>query len=106
MAVELLIRNPETNALKLVPVATSEVFRNYWMKGCSELKLRYVPRFEDGLDDFARSELSAAIQELRDLRLWFQGTQSPQDARGLVGRVDTVIAAFERVLNDPKLSIG
>ena len=106
MAVELLITNPETSALKLVPVATSEVFHNYWIKGCGELNLQYVPRFEGGLDDFLRSELPAVIQELRYLRLWFQGTQSPRDARGLVGRVDTVIASFERVVNDPKLSIG
>jgi hypothetical protein len=106
MAVELLIRNQATGVLKLVPVATSEVFHNYWIPGCRALELQYVPRFEDGLGDFARSELSAVIQELRDLGLWFQDTQSPEDARGLVGRVDTVIAAFERVVNEPKLSIG
>ena|SRR5947209_20629656 len=106
MAVELLIKNRDTGASELVPVATTEVFHQFWVKGCAQLDLRLVPRFEDGITDFSPDEIRVVIDELRQLRSWFQQTQVPQNAKALGVRVDNTIRAFERVLADSRLSIG
>ena len=87
-----------------MPVATSEVFRNYWKVGCNELQLRAVPLIEDGL--FERSDIPSLIMELGLLRQWFQKTQDSKTSNALLIRVDSVIKAFERVSNDPQLTIG
>ena len=106
MAVELLIRRHDTGTSELVPVATSDVFHKYWGKGSEKLNLHHVLLFEDAVEDFARAEIPVIIEELRSLSRWFEETQSPEDARTLVGRVNNVILAFQRVLNDSNLSIG
>jgi len=106
VAIELLITNRDTGTLELAPVATSDVFRRYWRKGCAELKLHLIPRFEDGIQDFTRSEVPMVIKELQLLGKWFEKTQSPKEASALIGRVNSTTRAFERVLKDPQLSIG
>jgi len=103
MAVELLIKNRASGASELVPVATSQVFRDYWIKGCNELGLRVVPLLEDGL--FGESDLSTLISELRLLREWFEGIPARDAAKALVARIGIVISALERVQNDSGLSV-
>lgn len=103
MAVELLITNQETGARELVPVATSEVFRQYWMAGCEELNLRRVPLIADGL--FERNDIPNLIRELASLAQWFRKTQTPHNAEALSARVSGVIGALERVIKDSKLTI-
>jgi hypothetical protein len=104
MAVELLLKNRETGATDLVSVATTEVFRNYWKPGCQELQLRLVPLFEDGVGD--QSDIPGLIRELGLLRQRFHDTQDAKTAGHLSARVDNVVKACERVLNDPNLTIG
>jgi hypothetical protein len=106
MAVELTISRKGSGDRELVPVATSEVYRKYWREGCAALRLQLITRFQDGVADFAREDLSAVIEELRALGRWFDKTQSPAEARALTGRVNSVIRAFERVRSDPTLTIG
>jgi hypothetical protein len=104
MAVELLIKNEKTGASELIPIATSQVFREYWRVGSAALNLRLVLLLEDGL--FKKEDIPDLIGELRRLRNWFETSQPNSISNALTARADTAIAAFERVLESPDFTLG
>ena len=104
MAVEILIKRKQSDTAELIPVATAKVFRDFWLVGSRELKLRTVPLMEDGL--FGRVDLPELLAELKLLRQWFKDTQTPDDYKGLELRIKRVMNACERVLRDPELDIS
>jgi hypothetical protein len=104
MAVELLISNRDTGKRELIPVATAEAFRKYWIAGCAELQLRLVPLVEDGL--FKKTDIPKLVEELGSLRSWFETTYPDDTSNALVARVDGLVGALVRVSTDSKLEIG
>ena len=104
MSVELLIQNKTTGASELVPVATSQVFRDFWKTGSVALNLRHVLLLEDCL--FERKDIPDLIQELEQLKSWFEESQSGASRDALVVRANNVIGASKRVLNNPDLTVG
>jgi hypothetical protein len=104
MAVELLITNQETGERQLVPVATTEVFRNYWKPGCEELGLSLVTLLEDG--PLKNSDIQGLISELVLLKQWFVRTQGTDNATALVRRVDNLVHVLERVMGNSALTIA
>jgi hypothetical protein len=77
MSVALLITmQDDPEARRLVPVATQQIFRDHWMRGCRDLGLRWVPQFETGIP-LSKDDIPEVLEDLRVLRLWAKGANVP-----------------------------
>ncbi len=95
MTVSMGIRHLDTGQFEEVPVATSEVFRTWWLPACEKLGLALVSHLHDGaLNTVAKdSEIPRIVAELEALRAW---AASEPDRSFMVERIDGILRAFRR----------
>ena len=94
MTVSMGIRHLDTGQFEDVPVATSEVFRSWWLPACKRLGLDLVSHFHDGmLNTVANDEIPRIVAELEALRAW---ASAEPDRSFMVARIDGILQAFRR----------
>jgi hypothetical protein len=93
MAVVMGIKNKRTGEYRTVPVATSQVFRDYWIPASKALDLRLVSRLHDGsLTSVDTGQIPVIVDELKRLRAAVAGRQ---DYVRIIGRIDQILKTFE-----------
>lgn len=94
MTVSMGIRHLDTGRYDVVPVATSDVFRAWWLPACDHLGLEFVSHFHDGaLTEVAREEVPRIAAELETLRAW---ASSDPERDFMVSRIDGILSAFRK----------
>lgn len=99
MSISLIVVDAANEELSLlnVPVATEEVFQRVWMEGAVQVEARWLPLFCTGVDLMA-AEFAAVCRELLAFQAWLErATLEPHERSAIVGRVESLIAALERV---------
>ncbi|RKG75300.1 hypothetical protein D7V88_33705 [Corallococcus terminator] len=87
----------------MVPLATEEVFRRYWVPGCDALGLRWVPLFKTGIP-VQKEDLGSVLGELRALRQWMSGL--PDEGKAAVcSRLDAALLSLETAVTLPDTDI-
>jgi hypothetical protein len=92
MSVALSIQPRGTSAAapRIVPVATQDVFKSYWVPASETLGLKWVPLFETGIP-LAKEEVPDVLQELRALDDWIR-RNAPETAALIGARLQRLIA--------------
>lgn len=82
MSIGIIIDEPknEEEQLFLIPVATEEVFSNYWLKASNELQLSWVPIFETGIV-VEREDMSVILRELGLVKEWIDKNVRDTDTK-------------------------
>src|SRR5262245_12514429 len=94
MTVEMGIRHRATGTYEVVPIATTNGFREIWLPACEHLGLKLVPLFSGGGLTVVPPELiPGIIAELEKLRGW--AAEQPA-SQGLVERCAGILAALNR----------
>ena len=106
MSISILVKElPEGDAkAELIPLATEEAFRRYWVPGCDALGLRWVPLFQTGVP-LQREDLAQVLTELRALREWMGSSPSDEGTAAVCSRLDAAFLALERVAAVPEADI-
>lgn len=105
MAVTLYIRpvGAPPEAGRLVPIATQDVFRRYWLPASQALSLVWVPLFETGLP-LPSEDCPDVLAELRRLKAWIEAHQ-PEAAEIILARVEHLISELELRCADPRVRL-
>jgi hypothetical protein len=109
MSVALSIRARGTSnaAPRIVPVATQEVFKRYWLPGSEALGLQWVPLFETGIP-LGKDDVPVVLRELRALEARIQGN-APETVAVIAERLERLIAELSGLgesLEQVELFIG
>ena len=98
MSVALSIQPRGTSgaAPRIVPVATQEVFKRYWLPGSESLGLKWVPLFETGIP-LAKEEVPDVLRELRALDDWTR-LHAPETAAVIGARLERLIAELSALV--------
>lgn len=92
MTVSMRVRRLDTGRYEVVPVATSDVFRAWWLPACDHLGLELVSHFHDGaLTEVAREDVPRIAAELETLRAW---ASAEPERDFMVSRIDGILSAF------------
>lgn len=94
MTVSMGIRHLDTGRYEVVPVATSDIFRVWWLPACGHLGLELVAHFHDGaLTEVAHEDGPRIAAELDTLRAW---ASSEPERDFMVSRIDGILSALRR----------
>ncbi len=77
-------------ASRTIPIATQEIFRQYWKQGGEILGLRWVPMFETGIPLHA-DDIPHVVVELEKLAAWGRRSDIPSS---VVARMDLLVEAL------------
>ncbi|CAM3840969.1 hypothetical protein G4177_19925 [Corallococcus sp. ZKHCc1 1396] len=105
MSISILVKRlPEPDAhAELVPLATEDAFRRYWVPGCDALGLRWIPLFSTGVP-LQKEDLGAVLTELRALRQWM--SSPPDEGKAAVcSRLDAALVSLENAATLPQADI-
>ena len=83
-------------APRIVPVATQDVFKRYWLPGSEALGLQWVPLFETGIP-LAQDDVPDVLRELRALDDWTR-VHAPDAAAVIGARLERLIAELSGVV--------
>jgi hypothetical protein len=97
------VRIPLEGAEQEFPLASSEIFKRFWLPGAVALNLQWVKQFD--ACQLRPDNLIPITSELRQLREWFYQTQPPDTARALAERIDRVLPALESLKDAKNFSI-
>lgn len=108
MSVALLVtpRRGNSEASRLVPVATQDMFTTIWKPAAERLGLRWIPLFEGGTT-VERDDLPDVLRELGVLRNWCVSSDSAREL--ILGRIERLIAELQQILStndDVEVFIG
>ncbi len=100
MSIALIVQGqPHLEDTRCVPIATEEVFRQFWLPASEELGLAWVPLFEGGLP-ITTADLPCVIADLELLRNHWRWSDS--GARGhserLLERLDPLLEELKSLL--------
>jgi hypothetical protein len=73
----------------LFPIATEECFLRHWEPAAARLSLRFVPLFGTGLT-VAKEDVPMILDELRQLRTYFEQQHATASDLTLAERVDAL----------------
>ncbi|RKH02103.1 hypothetical protein [Corallococcus carmarthensis] len=100
----LMKQRPESaTSEELIPLASEEVFRRYWVPGCVALGLRWVPLFRTGVP-LQKEDLGPVLTELRALRQWME-EQPDEGTVAVRSRLDEALMILERAAALPETDI-
>jgi hypothetical protein len=94
MTVSMGVRHLDTGRYEVVPVATSDVFRVWWLPACEHLGLELVSHLHDGMfTEVAREDVPRITAELETLRAY---AASGPERDFMVSRIDGILSAFRK----------
>lgn len=102
MSVSLMVAEPKDAkwATYIVPVATEEVFARIWLWGADEVKARWIPLFQSGVEIESR-DFGDVIEELLAFRAWVLRAPLPsRDAASVEQRVEALTRALRRIADE------
>lgn len=85
-------------AARVVPVATQDVFKRYWLPACERLGLTCVPLFETGIP-VGEDDVQELLRELRVLDGWIRGN-APETVAVMGARLEGLIAELGGLLEN------
>jgi hypothetical protein len=112
MAIQLVIvdnsigdaQERETRA-RVIPLATAEYFRAYWLRGADALRLKYVPLLYGGIR-LEQEDLPFVLDELVLLRRWLCDHFANHEDGGSIERVDNLALHLREALGKGNLDIS
>lgn len=90
VALSIQPRGGSAVAARVVPVATQDVFKRYWVPASEGLGLKWVPLFETGIP-VGKDDVPDVLVELRALERWIQGN-APETVAVIGARLGGLIA--------------
>jgi len=107
VALSIQPRGTAGAAPRIVPVATQDVFKRYWLPASEALGLQWVPLFETGIP-LAKEDVPDVLQELRALDGWIR--QSAPETAAVIGarleRLITELTGLAENLEQVEVFIG
>ena len=103
MILSIGVRIPIEEAEQEFPLASSEMFKRFWLPGAVALNLQWVKQFD--ACQLRPDNLIPITNELRQLREWLYETQPADTARALAERIDRVLPALESLKDEATFSI-
>lgn len=107
MSIGIIIDEPknEEEQLFFIPVATEEVFSNYWLKASNELQLSWVPIFETGIV-IEREDMSVILRELGLVKEWIDKNVRDTDTKiDLEKRLDYILETLPNAFADENIKL-
>lgn len=110
MSISLLVTY-DTDEQSLVPVASEQVFSDYWQPVCTQLHLQWLPLFQTGIP-VSKEDIPTILSELNQLRTYFSTQMtSPETVElgaHIISRIERLSAELRKVieLNIRELYIG
>lgn len=100
MSVSLLITSATDGQRgRMLPIASEQIFNQYWVPAATRLKLEFVPLFQTGLP-VNREDIPYILDELQQLRTFFETQQVASGTTlTLIERVDGLAHMLEGLLH-------
>jgi hypothetical protein len=90
MSIALLIEYQDSNKNELVPVATEESFKEYWLPAVSRLSLEWIPLFETGVP-LAYEDIGDVCRELEMIITWMERSREPDVPAAVIYRARNLL---------------
>ncbi|HVO32375.1 MAG TPA: hypothetical protein VMU17_00575 [Elusimicrobiota bacterium] len=85
---------------RLVPIASDAIFAKYWRPICSELNLRWVPRFQHGWM-LSTQDMPHILEELSQLQRYLTcGETHAEISHHILARISVLRRELNEVLNN------
>lgn len=95
IALSIQPRGTPTEEARLVPIATQDDFKSYWLPACDSLKLIWIPMFETGLP-LRLEDIQDVLAELHKLKTWIE-KHSPESSAVISSRIDRLISELSSI---------
>lgn len=93
MTIEMGILQINTGNYEVIPVATSEIFYQFWLPACKYLGLQFISHFHDGsLNVVSVEDVPKIIEELICLHSY---TLEQEDLTFMSERIERIIQMFQ-----------
>lgn len=97
------VRIPFQGTEESFPLASSDMFKRFWLPGAKALNLQWVKQFD--ACELRPENLIPITNELCQLKEWFYKTQPADTARALADRIDRVLPALEGLKAEKNFTI-
>jgi len=93
MTIEMGILKINTGNYEVIPVATSEIFYQFWLPACRYLGLQFISHFHDGyLNVVLVEDVPRIVEELICLHSY---TLAQEDLAFMNERIERIIQVFQ-----------
>ncbi|MBD2199847.1 MULTISPECIES: hypothetical protein [Calothrix] len=93
MTIEMGILQINTGNYEVIPVATSEIFSQFWLPACKSLGLQFISHFHDGsLNVVLAEDVPKILEELICLHSY---TLEQEDLAFMRERIERIIQVFQ-----------
>ena len=106
MSVCLMVSNPiskEEDAF-YVPIATEQVFQEFWMPIVEMLDLQWVKCFQSGIE-VGKEDLRSILKELEEIRLWIGKNIDNERGGQMIKRSDDLSKELTLLLENARENI-
>lgn len=107
MSIGIIIDEPknEEEQLFFIPVATEEVFKNYWTQASKEMNLSWVPIFETGIV-IEKEDLSLVLTEIMLVKEWIEkNVEDLKEKNNLEERINYILQSLPKAFNDKTIKV-
>lgn len=111
MSVCLMVSNPinEDEDEFYVPIASEQVFREFWMPVIQTLDLQWAKCFQSGIE-VGKENFRSILKELEEIKIWISKNMNDERGKQIIKRLDNLrkelIALLENAREDVKVYIG
>jgi hypothetical protein len=93
MTIEMGILQIKTGIYEVIPVATSEIFYQFWLPACKYLGLQFISHFHDGyLNVVSAEDVPRIVEELICLHSY---TLEQENLAFMSERIERIIHVFQ-----------
>ena len=106
MSVCLMVSNPiskEEDAF-YVPIATEQVFQEFWMPIVEMLDLQWVKCFQGGIE-VGKEDFRSILKELEEIKLWIGKNMNNERGKQMIKRLDNLSKELTLLLENARESV-
>src|SRR3974377_653304 len=103
MSVALVVKSAPDPRDRHLPIATEDVFEDFWLPAAHALHLKWVPTFQSGLD-VRHQDIPDILNELLRLKVWMTKPERKVESEAIVRRIVLLTHRLEEIQHDPAAS--
>ena len=106
MSVCLMVSNPISKEEDefYVPIATEQVFQEFWMPIVEMLDLQWVKCFQSGIE-VEKEDFRSILKELEEIKLWIGKNMNNEMGKQMIKRLDNLSKELTLLLENARESV-